>query len=48
MRNLDYQNTQRYFNLGLDFLVMSLTFKNIVVPQNFDYKKLFKMTIRLP
>lgn len=48
MRNLDYQNTQKYFNLGLDFLVMSLTFKNIVVSQNFDYKKLFKMTIRLP
>ena len=43
MRNLDYQNTQKYFNLGLDFLVMSLTFKNIVVPQNFDYKKLFRL-----
>ena len=31
MRNLDYQNTQKYFNLGLDFRIVTPTFKNIQV-----------------
>ncbi|WP_180763385.1 hypothetical protein [Helicobacter sp. TUL] len=26
MRNLDYQNTQRYFNLGCDFFLYSSAF----------------------
>ena len=31
MRNQDYQNTQMYFNLGLDFRIVTPTFKNIQV-----------------
>lgn len=45
--NYNQQNTQTYFNLGLDFLVISSTFKDIAVPQNFNHKKLFKITIKL-
>lgn len=29
MRNLDYQNTQKNFNLGLDFFLYSSTFLDI-------------------
>lgn len=29
MRNLDYQNTQKYCNLGLDFRIVTPTFKDI-------------------
>lgn len=47
MRNLDYQNTQKYFNLGLDFLVMSLTFKNIKIPKDVKFKNLFTIIITL-
>ena len=31
MRNLDYQNTQKYFNLGLNFRIVTPTFKDIQV-----------------
>lgn len=31
MRNLDYQNTQTYFNLGCDFRILTSTFKDIQV-----------------
>lgn len=31
MYNQDYQNTQRYFNLGLDFRILTSTFKDIAV-----------------
>ncbi|WP_233715840.1 hypothetical protein [Helicobacter trogontum] len=31
MRNLDYQNTQTHFNLGLDFRILTSTFKDIEV-----------------
>ena len=34
MRNLDYQNTQNYFNLGCDFIVTSKTLR-------FGYKESF-------
>ena len=41
--NHDYQNTQKNFNLGCDFLVTSKDFKNIKVPQ--DSKSVFKIVI---
>lgn len=47
MRNLDYQNTQKYFNLGLDFLVTSPTFKNITIPKDLKFKNLFKIIVSL-
>lgn len=31
MRNQDYKNTQKYFNLGLDFRILTSTFKDIQV-----------------
>lgn len=31
MFNLDYQNTQKSFNLGLDFRILTSTFKDIEV-----------------
>lgn len=46
MRNLDYQNTQKNFNLGLDFLVTSPTFKNIKIPNNLDTRKLFGIIVK--
>ena len=30
-QNLDHQNTQTYFNLGLDFGILTSTFKDIEV-----------------
>lgn len=41
MRNLDYQNTQRYFNLGLDFLVTSQSFKNLKIPNDYLSKRFY-------
>ncbi|WP_166648709.1 hypothetical protein [Helicobacter pullorum] len=29
IQNHDYQNTQKYFNLGLDFRIVTPTFKDI-------------------
>lgn len=46
MFNHDYQNTQKYFNLGLDFLVTSPTFKNIKIPNNLDTRKLFGIIVK--
>ena len=44
--NLDYQNTQSYFNLGLDFIVTSKGFKNIMIPNNLDTKNLFRIIVK--
>ena len=41
--NHDYQNTQKYFNLGLNYILASKDFKNIKVPN--EYKDFFKITI---
>ncbi|EKM9865217.1 hypothetical protein PWA69_001461 [Campylobacter coli] len=45
--NYDYQQTQKNFNLGLDFLVTSPTFKNITIPNTLDIKNLFKILVEL-
>ncbi|WP_170252240.1 hypothetical protein [Helicobacter pullorum] len=47
IQNHDYQNTQKYCNLGLDFLVTSPTFKNIKIPKDLKFKNLFKIVITL-
>lgn len=41
--NHDYQNTQKYFKIGLDYILASKDFKNIKVPNG--YKEFFKITI---
>ena len=41
--NNDYQNTQKYFEIGLDYILASKDFKNIKVPNG--YKEFFKITI---
>ncbi|BAM32680.1 hypothetical protein [Helicobacter fennelliae] len=46
MRNLNYQNTQKYFNLGLDFIVTSKSFKNIKLPNNLDTRNLFRVIVK--
>ena len=46
MRNLDYQNTQIYFNLGCDFLVTSKSFKDILVPRDANSREVFKAVIK--
>lgn len=43
--NHEYQQTQKYFNLGCDFLVTNPTFKNIEIPNNLDIEHLFKIII---
>ena len=43
MFNQDYQNTQKYFSLGLNYILASKDFKNIKVPN--EYKDFFKITI---
>lgn len=45
--NHDYQQTQKNFNLGLDFLVTSPTFKDIKIPKDLDTKSVFKIIVRL-
>ena len=45
--NHDYQQTQKNFNLGLDFLVTSPAFKNITIPNTLDTKILFKVLVEL-
>ena len=47
MRNLDYQNTQNYFNLGCDFIVTSKTFKDIEIPRDLDTKNLFRLIMKI-
>lgn len=47
MFNHDYQNTQKYFNLGCDFLVTSPTFKNIKIPKDLKFKNLFRIIVSL-
>lgn len=44
--NLDYQNTQIYFNLGCDFLVTNPTFKTIKVLNSLNIKKLFRVIVK--
>lgn len=43
--NHDYQQTQKNFNLGLDFLVVSKNFKNIKVPQDSRFRSAFEIVI---
>ncbi len=45
--NLDYQSTKTHFNLGLDFLVTSPTFKTIEIPKDLDTKNLFRVIVKL-
>lgn len=47
IQNHDYQNTQKYCNLGLDFLVTSPTFKNIKIPKDLKFKNLFRIIVSL-
>ena len=44
--NQDYQNTQTFFYLGCDFVVTSKSFKDILVPQDANSKRIFKITIK--
>lgn len=44
--NLDYQNTQSHFNLGLDFIITSPIFKNIKIPNNLDTKNLLRIIVK--
>lgn len=45
MFNHDYQQTQKNFNLGLDFLVTSNNFKNIKIPKDLKFKNLFRIIV---
>lgn len=45
MFNHDYQQTQKNFNLGLDFLVASNNFKNIKIPKDLKFKNLFRIIV---
>lgn len=45
--NHDYQQTQKNFNLGCDFLVTSPTFKNIKIPKDLKFKNLFRIIVSL-
>jgi len=47
MRNNNYQQTQKHFNLGCDFLVTSKTFKDIVVPQDSRAKNIFRIIVEV-
>ncbi len=47
MQNHDYQQTQKNFNLGLDFLVTSLTFKDIKIPKDVNMRKFFRISLGL-
>ena len=46
MSSLNYQNTQTHFNLGCDFLVASKRFKDILILQDVDSKRVFKAVIK--
>lgn len=45
--NHDYQQTQKNFNLGCDFLVTSKGFKDIAILKDLDTKSVFKTIVRL-
>ncbi len=47
MQNHDYQQTQKNFNLGCDFLVTSKGFKDIAILKDLDTKSVFKIIVRL-
>lgn len=47
MRNLDYQNTQKNFNLGLDFIVTSQSFKNLKIPNDYLSKRFYTRYFKL-
>lgn len=47
MRNLDYQNTQKNFNLGLDFIVTSQSFKNLKTPNDYLSKRFYTRYFKL-
>ncbi len=45
-QNHDYQQTQKHFNLGCDFIVTSKGFKNIKIPNNLDTKNLLRIIVK--
>ena len=47
MRNQDYQNTQFFFNLGLDFIVTSKSFKNLKIPNDYLSKRVYTRYFKL-
>jgi len=47
MQNNYYQQTQKYFHLGCDFLVTSKTFKDIAVPQDSRAKNIFRIIVEV-
>jgi len=40
-----HQQTQKHFNLGLDFYVFSKTFKDIKISKDLNTKNLFKIIV---
>lgn len=47
MFNQNYQNTQKYFNLGLDFIVTSKNFKNLKIPNDYLSKRFYTRYFKL-
>lgn len=47
MRNHDYQQTQKSFNLGLDFIVTSPNFKSIEIPKTEEMKYIFRVVVQI-
>ncbi|MGX2973276.1 DUF6402 family protein [Helicobacter sp. T3_23-1059] len=47
MRNQDYQNIQFFFNLGLDFIVTSKSFKNLKIPNDYLSKRVYTRYFKL-
>ena len=47
MFNQNYQNTQKYFNLGLDFIVTSKNFKNLKIPKDYLSKRFYTRYFKL-
>ena len=47
MRNHDYQQTQKNFNLGLDFIVTSKSFRNLKIPNDYLSKRFYTRYFKL-
>ena len=47
MFNQDYQNTQKYFKIGLDFIVTSKSFKNLKIPNDYLSKRFYTRYFKL-
>lgn len=45
-QNHDYQQTQKHFNLGCDFIITSPIFKNIKIPNNLVLRIIVKSETR--